>query len=220
METAYAVIADIVGSRKLPDRASAQAAILEALAQASEGLPLVQRPWATVGDEFQALAATLDDALTLTLRTQLLLPDGVELRFGIGAGQARTLAVDDGAAEPGVPSIQDGSAWWAAREALETLGSPAARQRGARTCYQVAENAPDSVPAQSGVNTMLSLRDHVLGRMKARERRLTAGLAMGQTQVELARAEGIGQSAVSQSLHRCGAIALLQPLTPSPEETR
>ena len=59
---------------------------------------------------------------------------------------------------------------------------------------------------------MLQLRDHVVGRMKARERRLAAGLALGYTQSRLARQEGISQSAVSQSLRRSGATALLRPL--------
>jgi DNA-binding CsgD family transcriptional regulator len=48
----------------------------------------------------------------------------------------------------------------------------------------------------------------VVHRMKARERRLAAGLLQGRTQAELASQEGISQSAVSQSLQRSGASAL------------
>jgi len=54
------------------------------LERASEGLALLQAPYPTVGDEFQAVAYTLEDALLLTLRAQLLLPPQLQLRFGIG----------------------------------------------------------------------------------------------------------------------------------------
>ena len=83
----YAVIADIVGSRTLTNRADAQRIFEAALERASEGLALLQAPYPTVGDEFQAVAYTLEDALLLTLRAQLLLPPQLQLRFGIGAGR-------------------------------------------------------------------------------------------------------------------------------------
>ena len=87
MTLRYAVIADIVGSRTLTNRAEAQRIYEAALADASEGLALLQAPYPTVGDEFQAVAYTLEDALLLTLRAQLLLPSQLQLRFGIGAGR-------------------------------------------------------------------------------------------------------------------------------------
>ncbi|WP_128774425.1 SatD family protein [Actinomyces oricola] len=216
----YAIIADIVGSRRLPDRAGSQEGILKTFAQAGQGLHLPHPAWATVGDEFQALAASLDDALTLTLRTHLLLPEGLELRFGIGAGDATDLRSPDTDLGPDRgsqtgPGIQDGSAWWAARAAIDTLGGPLARQREARTLYREAPRpglSQQQADMELLVNSMLQLRDHVVGRMKARERRLAAGLALGYTQSRLARQEGISQSAVSQSLRRSGATALLRPL--------
>ena len=55
----YAVIADIVGSRTLTNRAEAQRIYEAALADASEGLALLQAPYPTVGDEFQAVDYTL-----------------------------------------------------------------------------------------------------------------------------------------------------------------
>ena len=82
MTLRYAVIADIVGSRTLTNRADAQRIFEAALERASEGLALLQAPYPTVGDEFQAVAYTLEDALLLTLRAQLLLPSQLQLRFG------------------------------------------------------------------------------------------------------------------------------------------
>ena len=87
MTLRYAVIADIVGSRTLTNRAEAQRIFEAALERAAEGLGLLEAPYPTVGDEFQAVAYSLEDALLLTLRAQLLLPPQLQLRFGIGAGR-------------------------------------------------------------------------------------------------------------------------------------
>lgn len=59
------------------------------------------------------------------------------------------------------------------------------------------------------MNTQLVLGDHILSRLKARERRLCSTLLLGATQQQAARKEGISQAAVSQALHRSGAMALL-----------
>jgi predicted transcriptional regulator len=45
--------------------------------------------------------------------------------------------------------------------------------------------------------------------MKPRARRILRGLIMNQTQAQIAEAENVTQSAVSQTLHNSGAIALL-----------
>ena len=68
MTLRYAVIADIVGSRTLTNRAEAQRIFEAALERAAEGLGLLEAPYPTVGDEFQAVAYSLEDALLLTLR--------------------------------------------------------------------------------------------------------------------------------------------------------
>ena len=47
-----AVIADIVGSRALPDRERAQEQILAAFAAAEQDVPPLRPAWASVGDEF------------------------------------------------------------------------------------------------------------------------------------------------------------------------
>jgi len=81
VNVSYALIADIIRSRELPDRRRAQQVIYEALGRAAEGLALTQSPYATVGDELQAVSETLVEALALTLRMHLLLPEGLGLRF-------------------------------------------------------------------------------------------------------------------------------------------
>ncbi|GAA4106614.1 SatD family protein [Enteractinococcus coprophilus] len=195
---AVGIIADIVGSRDLKDRAAAQRAILEAFSGAEAAVPAVRPAWATVGDEFQLIAATWQDALRIAVRVQALLPGGLRLRFGIGVGQINT--VEEGEVGP----IQDGTAWFNARQAIETIEELQQRRDEVLTGFMA-----DDPELTAAITAQLLFRDHIVARMKARERRLFAALLAGATQQDAARAERISQAAVSQALHRSGAMALL-----------
>ena len=195
MASQCALIADIVGSRALSDRPSAQRALEAVLARAAQGLDLLQEPVAT---------RTLADALVYTARVQLLVPDGLALRFGIGEGQI--LVLDALGADEHGHYLQDGSAWWAARAAIDRAH---ARQDGAspfqRTWYA---SDPEGAPADAVVNALLTLRDHAVWRLSARQRRIAGALAMGEPQVAIARAETISQQAVSDFARGAGAGVL------------
>lgn len=198
MMQAVGIIADIVDSRKMADRSGAQRAIADAFAEAETAVSLMRHAWATVGDEFQVIVATWKDALRLILRTQALLPDGVQLRYGIGEGQINT--IEEGESGP----IQDGTAWLRARAAIDEVEERQQRRDDVLTGFR-----SEDADLAAAVNAQLLVRDHVLARMKARERRLLSALLFGATQQEAARAERISQAAVSQALHRSGAMALL-----------
>ncbi|GAA2042140.1 SatD family protein [Yaniella flava] len=198
MAHAVGIIADIVGSRAMADRAAAQRAILATFEQVERAVPPRRSAWATVGDEFQLICDNWQDALRITLRTQVLLPDDIQLRYGIGLGQINT--VDEGEAGP----IQDGTAWLHARDAIQDVEARQERLDDSRTGFRT-----DDDDLTGALTTQLLLRDHVVARMKARERRLLAALLFGATQKEAAQAEKISQAAVSQALHRSGAMALL-----------
>ena len=208
VNVSYALIADIIRSRDLPDRRRAQHVIHETLDRAAEGLALTQRPYATVGDELQAVSTTLADALALTLRTHLLLPEGLGLRFGIGVG---TISEVEGVAGR---LIQDGSAWWAAREAIESAHRLQDEGRAfVRTWLRIH---PDVVSGSGGgqsereglVNSVLILRDQAVFRFQPRQRRIMGGLLMGMTQVEVARQEKVSQQAVSEFARSAGSSLL------------
>ena len=62
------------------------------------------------------------------------------------------------------------------------------------------------------MNAYTMTRDQLVSDFDARQRRLLLGLLEGTTQAELAEREGISASAVSQSLRRCGALAVLDGL--------
>ena len=214
MTLRYAVIADIVGSRTLTDRADAQRIFEAALERASEGLALLQAPYPTVGDEFQAVAYTLEDALLLTLRAQLLLPPQLQLRFGIGAGRIEEFASGVHRQAPargrGAESaaLQDGSAWWAARAAINRAHDVQdASNPFIRTWFMVHASVESefSSHCQTCINAMLSLRDHSILKLSARHRRITASLLLGKTQVEIARAEKLSQQAISDFARGTGA---------------
>lgn len=198
MMQAVGIIADIVDSREMVDRSAGQRAITDAFAEAETAVSPIRPAWATVGDEFQVIVATWQDSLRLTLRMQALLPDGIQLRYGIGAGQINT--IEQGESGP----IQDGTAWLHARAAIDEV-----EERQQRRDDVMSGFCSDDVDLATAVRTQLMVRDHVLGRMKARERRLLSALLFGATQQEAARNERISQAAVSQTLHRSGAMALL-----------
>ena len=214
MTLRYAVIADIVGSRTLTNRADAQRIFEAALERASEGLALLQAPYSTVGDEFQAVAYTLEDALLLTLRAQLLLPPQLQLRFGIGAGRIEEFASGVHRQAPArgrggeATSLQDGSAWWAARAAINRAHDVQdASNPFIRTWFMAhASVEPEfSSHCQTCINAMLSLRDHSILKLSARHRRITASLLLGKTQVEIARVEKLSQQAISDFARGTGA---------------
>lgn len=210
----YAVIADIVGSRTLTNRADAQRIFEAALDRASEGLALLQAPYPTVGDEFQAVAYTLEDALLLTLRAQLLLPPQLQLRFGIGAGRIEEFASGVHRQAPargrGAESaaLQDGSAWWAARAAINRAHDVQDSSNPFIRTWFMAHASVESEfssHCQTCINAMLSLRDHSILKLSARHRRITASLLLGKTQVEIARVEKLSQQAISDFARGTGA---------------
>ncbi|KZE90219.1 SatD family protein [Microbacterium sp. TNHR37B] len=209
MSNVVVTIADIVGSRLLEDRSEAQAVIESAVARVDDDLPLARhRLAATVGDEFQGEYATLTDALRSLLLVQLALPDGIELRFGVGIGPIEEVTSPGG-------GISDGPGWWAAREAIDgvhRLQDRAVPSARTRVVAGVGEDAVMKTEARMA-NAYLLARDEVVGAMSERARRLTYGRCLGRTQRELAAAEGITQPAVSQALAGAGAPAVIAGFT-------
>ena len=191
LDDMYTLIGDVVGSRRLSDRAEAQTRIGEALDRVAGWLPLAQRLEATVGDEFQGGFEALADATLAALAVRLeLLPD-IDVRCGLGTGEVTVHDPDRR------PLLQDGPGWWAAREALDELGR--ARRAALRTWYVG--------PAAGSANAFLTVRDALVDRLNDRSRRMLLHALQGRTQAEIADAEGISRSAVSQAFARgVGAV--------------
>lgn len=191
-------IGDVVGSRRAEDRQSVHDALLEALGEAARGDGVVDPGRITVGDEFQGSFTTLGQALAATLRLRLTLLPEVDVRIGLGWGEVTTLDDD----------TRDGPGWWAAREAIGWVKT--AQTKGVtahvRTAYR-SESATGVEP--HALNAALMTRDHLLGSLDDRARRLFLGLLGARPQRDLAEEEGISPSAVSQRVRAEGLGLLL-----------
>lgn len=200
-----AVISDIVGSRRLADRASAQRLLDHAIARVQADLPLAVQPLRlTVGDEEQGTYARLEDALASLLLLQLALPDGIECRFGLGIGEVHEIDSVGGV-------IADGPGWWAARTAIETVHAKQLRAAPSARTWVVAGRGEDaSMHTAAMANAYLLARDELVAAMSERTRRLVYGRCLGVTQRELAQVEGITQPAVSQALTSAGAGSVVE----------
>lgn len=112
----FALIGDIIGSRELTDRRSAQNSLKEALEEVNRlyarGLESIFT--ITLGDEFQGLLNRADNLMEIVdqIRCRVF---PLKLRFGIGIGSMSTEIFHD------VSMGSDGPAYWAAREAIEYI---------------------------------------------------------------------------------------------------
>ena len=182
----YAVIGDLVGSRRVTDRRAVQSRVLTVLAEVDGWSDGLQRLEPTVGDEFQGAFATLGAATRAALLVRLGLLPEIDVRCGIGFGEATVFDADRR------PLLQDGPAWWAARAALEWM---APRRRSALRTWYVG---PDAALA----NAHLLCRDALVDRLGERGCRMLRLSLRGETQQRIAEQEGITKSAVSQQFAR------------------
>lgn len=87
-----AIIGDLAGSRRLPDRSVIQQRLEGALVRLNGSLPagaLASRFVITVGDEFQGMLRQPDAALTALLHLEEAEP-AIRIRYGIGWGSLAT----------------------------------------------------------------------------------------------------------------------------------
>ena len=192
-EVRAALIGDVVGSRRVADRPAVHVALNDALRDVGAGA--IDPPAFTVGDEFQGSYPTVGAAIDAALSIRLAVATHIDVRFGIGWGAVSVLDPERG--------IQDGPGWWAAREAIEWTAA-AQRQPGlamVRTSFRVGgEDRTDA----DAINAALLCRDHLLGSLDERSIRIVKGLLTNQTKKDIAAAEGISASAVSQRAGRDG----------------
>ena len=189
MSVFYALIGDLVGSRRTGSRAGAQDALHDALAQASAVVAPVDRLEPTVGDEFQGVYTSSGQATLAALLVRLHLPEPLDARCGIGVGEREVFDPDR------TPMLQDGPVWWSARAAIEALDEPGARTR--RTWLDGGGIATADEVAMT--NAFLLARDALVDRLNDRSRRMLRRALAGDSQRVIAAAEEISESAVSQA---------------------
>lgn len=192
------LIGDMVGSRRVANRAAAHRVLNRALGEAGAGA--IDPPAFTVGDEFQGSYPTVGRAIDAALAIRLAVTPDVDVRFGLGWGAVTVLDPDSG--------IRDGPGWWAAREAIEWTA--AAQRRPGLALVRTAFRAGSGTRLDTeAVNAALLCRDHLLGSLDDRSLRILKGLLTDQTKKDLALAEGISASAISQRAGRDGLDLLV-----------
>lgn len=196
-----ALIGDLVRSRSAIDRVALHERLTSVLRGFNDGRAPRSPLRITVGDEFQGTFTTVGEALRASLALRLALLPDADVRTGIGWGEVVVLSAD--------PRVEDGPAWWAARAAIEEVQvaerHPASRRR--RTSYALAEG--QSGPDPAALRAALMLRDELVGRLSERSVSVLRGLMAGRTQREIARAEGLSASAISQRVRSDGLAVLL-----------
>lgn len=193
---AAALIGDVVGSRSAGDRRALHRGLTATLATIGTDLPSDDPPAITAGDEFQGSYPTVGDALHAAFLIRVRLAGAIDVRFGIGWGTVQTL---DAATR-----AQDGPAWWQARAAIEAVEQHASRPgtRSARIGYRAAPDGEG--PSELAIEAALMCRDQLMGLLGMRSQRILQGLVAGRTKADIAAAEDISPSAVSQRAQRDG----------------
>ncbi|MET0520637.1 MAG: SatD family protein [Jiangellaceae bacterium] len=194
------LIGDVVGSRTAADRSGLHGQLAAVLAQANARLRPTVPLRITVADEFQGCFATVGEAVHASLWLSLHLAPG-QLRHGIGWGPVAVLADE--------PRVEDGPGWWVARAAIEAVKADAAKAgtRLMRTAYRRADETEGPDPA--AINAALMCRDQMIGSVSERSLRLLRGILDGSSQAELATAEGVSASAVSQRMRHDGLAVIV-----------
>lgn len=197
-----ALIGDLVGSRRAADRLGLHRTLDQVIELANQELSPTVPLRVTVGDEYQGCFATVGEALHAALWLRLELLPEADARHGIGWGTTAVLEPE--------PRVEDGPAWWAARDAIEWVKAEAARSslRHLRTAYRLAEGGDG--PAPAAVNAALVCRDQLIGSASPRSVRLLRGALAGRPMKALAEAEGVSPSAVSQRFRNDGLAAVLE----------
>ena len=191
--TRATLIGDVVGSRTVADRAGAHRLLNRALRGVAKDA--IDPPAFTVGDEFQGAFPSVGLAIAAALTLRLAVAPEIDVRFGLGWGAVTMLDETAG--------IQDGPGWWAAREAIEWTAA-AQRQPGlalVRTSFRASGESRADIDA---INAALTCRDHLLGSLDDRSIRIVKALLDNRTKKDIAAAEGISPSAVSQRAGRDG----------------
>ncbi len=214
-----AVLIDVVASRARLDRAALQAEVGAALEAVNGRRPALDPLTQTVGDEIQGTYGGLLDAVRAVAELRLELLGRVALRAGIGWGDIVMHDPDR------APFGQDGSAWWAARAALDTVARSgprsgyAARVGLEMATPQTAVGAappsrarapggplppprPPDVALEVVLRSHLALLDRALATVDETEARIVLADLQGHNTDTIAGALGITASAVSQRRSR------------------
>lgn len=189
-----ALLVDIIGSRG-DHRERSHQTMLRAIDRVNETHPALDPLRTTVGDEVQGIYATLGDALTAAFALRFAAAsesaephEPLALRFGVGGGNVTVVDADRG--------IQDGSAWWAARDAINRVESLAELTH--YDCVRTLVIDHRTEAANGTVNATLQLIDAQLDALRPASQQSLGYIVAGVSNQDAATQLGISASANSQ----------------------
>ncbi len=185
-EIRAALLGDVVSSR-LGDRRDLHRAVLSAVDVTNARVAPLDTLRPTVGDEVQGVYADVTAALAASFTLRLHLAPEWDVRFGVGVGGVEVIDESLG--------IQDGPAWWRAREALDWV-----RELSERPGHESARTAiRDPRPGAAALmDATVRLVDAHLAGLRPGTLRTLRGLWAGDDNATVAASEGISESANSQ----------------------
>jgi hypothetical protein len=194
-----AVIGDIVDSKLTRERDTLQHHFVDVLDLVNQTTSPLTKLRITRGDEFEGSYATIAAAWAATLRLRLeMKARGHDLWLSVAWGEVTAFPDSAHAA------VQDGPAWWNARDALVAL-KQSPRQRVPENRRTVFTTDLDD----SGLlEVAVSLRDEVIAGLDDSDARITLGLLDGTTQTLIAEQLGVTAGVVSRRAHRNGLLSL------------
>jgi len=193
-----------VASRRASDRRLLQTRLDAVLKEVNELLkpPVPLEP--TIGDEFQGSFDGVATAVKASLLIRLALLDSarVDSRYGLGIGPVEIL-------ERKHRVSQDGPGWWSAREAIILAKQTSQVRHTSFVRTYLCAHSSRWTGEAAALNAFLFCRDAIVDRMKQNGQSRLYGLMLGLSQSEIATREGATQGAISQSLARSGAFAVV-----------
>ena len=200
LETAAAVIGDVISSRQIVARLDTQLEFEAALERVNQRFDPIQPLRFTIGDEFQGLFVSLAAALRASLWIRLESIDLIGVRMGIGTGEVTVLDPDRS------PILQDGSAWWRAREAIGEVSAWESRKGMPQTSHTlVRTEGPDEGAANAG----LILADAIVERFDSTDATMTMMALSNGSQEEMSKRLGLHKSSISRRMQSHGIAALV-----------
>jgi hypothetical protein len=200
----FTLIGDVVASRRASDRRLLQSRLDAVLDEVNVLLkPLVPLE-PTIGDEFQGSFDRVATAVRASLLIRLALLDSarVDSRYGLGIGPVEVLGRKHRVS-------QDGPGWWSAREAIILAKEISEMQHTSFVRAYLCAHSSRWTGEAAALNAFLFCRDAIVDRMKRIGQNRLYGLMLGLSQSEIATREGTTQGAISQSLARSDAFAIV-----------
>ncbi len=196
----FAVIGDMVDSRKMIERSKTQNLLKSTLDDVNTAFAndLAANFTITLGDEFQGLFHRGDNLLRIVYAIiNAMEQEDVKLRFGIGIGDINTDI------NPKLAIGADGPAFHYARDAIEAIKTIESKNTQIITGIRLQSGKQGEY--EQSLNTIFSLCTFIRGKWTKRQREIAHCMVQtGNVQTKAAAALGITQSSVHKSLTNSG----------------